>query len=378
MRMAPAGALALLAACATPRLAGPPPSPAAEPPPVLALPAEVVEARRVDLDLVGKNDEELFAIGQAASQAGDQARAAAAFARIADLFPASRRHAAALFNAGLAHMDREEWREALGRFLRMAREYAGPDADDAEFKAALCHHRLGERAQARAVLDRLAGRTDLPPLDRIRAYTQRGVVELEDGDPDRAERSLQIALAIWSQVREEERVDDDLPSKAHFWLGEVHRARFLSLPLPLGASEEEQGRALEAKSQALLLAQAQYLRAARRGSPGFGVAGVARVGELYEELYARLAEAPVPPGYDQEHAAAFRSELWRRLRVLVTKAVDAYQGALVAARARSVDNRFVEGAEQALERMKQVLLAADAQGGAPPPDAPAGPAPGAP
>jgi tetratricopeptide (TPR) repeat protein len=339
---------------------------------VLALPAEVVEARRADRDLADKNDEELFAVGQAASQAGDHARAAAAFERIADLFPASRRYPAALFNAGLARMAREEWREALVRFERMAREFTGPDADDAEFKAARCHHELGERAEARSILDRLAARADLPPLDRIRAYTQRGVVELEMGEVDRAERSLQVALAIWSQVREEERVDDDLPAKAHFWLGEVLRLRFQSVPLVLSGDEEEMEQALEAKSQALLLAKNHYQRAARRGSPAFGVAGATRVGELYEELYTRMSQAPVPPGYDEEHAAAFRAVLWERTRVLVAKAVDAYQDALTAARARSVDNRFVEGAEQALERMKQVLLAADAQGAppqAPPPGA---------
>lgn len=308
-------------------------------------------------------------MGQAASQAGDHARAAAAFERIADLFPASRHRAAALFNAGLARMDREEWREALTRFERMAREFTGPDVDDAEFKAARCHHELGERAEARSILDRLAARADLAPLDRIRAFTQRGVVELEMGDLDRAERSLQVALAIWSQVQEEERVDDDIPAKAHFWLGEVLRLRFQTVPLVLAGSEEEMMGALEAKSQALLLAEGHYRRAARRGSPSFWVAGAARVGELYEELYSRMAQAPVPPGYDEEHAAAFRAVLWERIRVLVTKAVDAYQQALTAARARSVDNRFVERAEEALERMKQVLLAADGRG-TPPAGAP--------
>jgi tetratricopeptide (TPR) repeat protein len=360
-------ALGLLAACATARVA--PEAPPHAAPPALELPPEAVEARRADLDLVGRNDEELFALGQAAYQAGDHARAAAAFERVADLFPASRRHAAALFDAGLARMEREEWQLALDRFLRFAREYAGPDADDAQFRAATCHHRLGQLAEARLILDGLASRADLPPTERVRAFTERGVLELEAGEVDRAERSLQVALLLWSRAGEEERLDDEVLAKAHFWLGEVHRARFLALPLDLTGPEPEQARTLEAKSQELLLAQAQYLRAARRGSPGFGVAGVTRVGELYEELYSRLAEAPVPEGLDAEHAAAWRAELWRQIRVLVTKAVDAYQGALVAARARSVDNRFVESAERSLERMQRVLLAADPAAAAGPPPA---------
>ena len=65
----------------------------APPAPVLELPPEPVEVRRGDLDLLDRNDEELFALGLAASQAGDPRRAAAAFERLADHFPVSRHRA---------------------------------------------------------------------------------------------------------------------------------------------------------------------------------------------------------------------------------------------------------------------------------------------
>jgi len=347
--------LALLAAAC----AGVRPSPSG-PLPVLELPPEPVEARRADLDLLGMNDAELFAVGQAAGQSGDLARAGAAFERLVDLHPASRHRAAALFNAGLVRLRQEAWRAALSRFERFRREYTGPDADQAAFHQALCHHRLGERDQARVLLDALAARPDLAPLDRMRALTERGVVELEAGLGDRAERSLQLALSVWSQAEEAERFDDDAPAKAHFWLGEVYRSWFGALPLDFAAGEEALAEALEQKSQLLLRAQGHYLRAARRASPGFGVAGVARVGEMYEALYARLSQAPVPPELDAEEATAWRQELWQRLRVLVQKAVEAYDGALTAARGRGVDNRFAAEAERGLERLKRLLVAADA------------------
>lgn len=357
LRRLAALSLSLLAAgCAAVR---PPP---AGPPAVLELPPEPVEARRADLDLLGMNDAELFAVGQSASQAGELPRAAAAFERLADLHPASRHRAAALFNAGLVRLRLEEWRPALARFERFRREYTGPDADQAAFHQALCHHRLGERDQARALLDALAARPDLAPLDRMRALTERGVVELEAGLGDRAERSLQLALSVWTQAEEAERFDDDAPAKAHFWLGEVYRGWFEALPLDFAGGEGALAEALEQKSQLLLRAQGHFLKAARRASPGFGVAGVARVGEMYEALYARLAQAPVPPELDAEEREAWRQELWQRLRVLVQKAVEAYDGALTAARGRGVDNRFAAEAERGLERLKRLLLAADAGG----------------
>ncbi len=348
---------ALLAGCVT---AG---APGARPaPPVLELPPEPVEVRKGDLDLVGRNDEELFALGLSASQAGDARRAAAAFEQIVDRFPASRHRAAALLDAGLARERIQEWRAALASFARFRREYAGPDADQAAFHEALCHERLGERAEARALLDALAGKEGLSPLDRMRALTERGVVELESGDGEAAERSLLLALSTWHGAAEAERFDDEAPAKAHFWLGEVYRSWFAALPLDLSAGEAEQAEALERESQLLLRAQGHYLRAARRGSPAFGVAGIARVGEMYESLYRRLAGAPLPPGLDAEEAAAWRHELWRRLEVLVRKAIQAYEGALTAARARGVDNRFSEDAERSLERLKRLLLSADAAG----------------
>ena len=344
-----------LAACATAR------GPAAAGPgsaPPLELPPEEVEVRRGDLDLAGRNDEELFAIGTAAAQSADPRRAAAAFDRVADLFPASRHRDAALLGAGLAHARLEEWREALGRFRTLARE-GGPEADRAAFEAAACHERLGERAEALALLGGLAARGDLAPGLRQRALTERGVVEAETGDLDRAEGSLREALALQERAGEEERLDDEAPAKAHFWLGEVCRARFAAAPLDLGAGEEVLAAQLEERSRLLLAAQHEYLQAARRGSPGFGVAGVARVGELYEALHDEMAGAPAPPGLGAEEAEAWRAELQRRLRVLARKALEAYEGALEAARARGVDNRFAERAAAALERVKRLLMAGD-------------------
>lgn len=347
-----------LAACATargPGAAGPRPA-------AVELPPEDLEVRPGDLDLVGRNDEELFALGVAASQSNDQRRAAAAFGRVADLFPASRHRAAALLGAARAHARLEEWRQALGRYRALSREGGGPEPDEAAFEAAACHERLGERAEARALLDGLAARGDLAPRLRLRALTERGVVELEAGDLDRAEGSLREALSLWERARDEERIDDEAPAKAHFWLGELYRARIAAAPLDLAAGEEALAAALEERSRLLLAAQREYLQAARRGSPGFGVAGVARVGELYEALHGEMASAPAPPGLDEREAAAWRAELRRRLRVLARKALQAYEGALEAARARGVDNRFSEGAAAALERVKGLLLSEDAGG----------------
>jgi tetratricopeptide (TPR) repeat protein len=325
-----------------------------------------VQVTPSDLALTGKNDEELFAIGTAAFSAGDFERAAAAFARLADLFPGSPHEAAALYDAGLAYERLERWRLALERFRTLERTYEGPDAVEATFRVAECRYHLGELEEARAVLDGLAARGDLPAAEHVRALTQRGIVELEMGQPDDAERSLRLAVSAWSQGSEAERLDDYYPSQAQFYLGEVYRAHFLAVALdPSRDGEEALAQALEQKAELLLSAQGHYLRAIRMGNPDWAVAAGYRVGELYDALHEALVGAPLPDGLDEEHRAAYRAELRKKVRVLVTKAITVYEQTLaVAGRSRVADNRFVGKTEAALERMKAALRDEPADGGA--------------
>ena len=363
-RLAPALALLLAAGCATAqRAAEAAPlkpvdsSPAAELPPHLEYPADEVKVSRVDLELEGKNDEELFALGTAAYGSGEYPRAAAAFSRLVDLFPRSRHEAAALFNAGLAYERAEEWRLALERFRAFERRVEGPDALEASFRIAECQYHLGELAEARATLDRIAAREGLAPADRVRALAQRGIVELEDGKPEDAERSLRLAVSTYRAASEEERLDEHYAAQAQYYLGEVYRGWFRALPLdPSKGDDAELQRDLEQKSEMLLSAQGHYLRAIRMGNDRWAVASGFRIGELYDELRSQLLDAPLPPGLDEEHAAAYRAELRRRVRVLAAKAITAYEQTLARATRSGVDDlRFLSEAQDSLARLKAAL-----------------------
>lgn len=359
MRRLLTAALLSAAACATSRgPAGPVDhAPAADVPPVIAFPPEEVKAGTIDVELAGKNDEELFAIGTAAYGAGDYARAAAAFARLADLFPSSRHEAAALFNAGLAFQRLEEWRLALERFRTLARRYEGPDALEAGFRVAECQYHLRQLAEAHETLDALSRHADLEPGDRVRALAQRGIVELEDGRTEAAERSLRLALGTWQAASEEERLDDRFASQAQFYLGEVYREWFRALPLdPSRGDDAALHRELEHKAEMLLSAQGHYLRAIRMGNDRWAVASGFRIGELYDELRSQLLDAPLPPGLDEDHALAYRAELRRQVRVLAAKAITAYEQTLSRATRAGVDDlRFLADAQASLGRLKQAL-----------------------
>jgi tetratricopeptide (TPR) repeat protein len=349
--------LALLlasAACATGRGAAPPAAPdTAE----LTFPPEEIHVDRAELDLVGRNDEELFAIGTAAFGAGELSRAALAFSRLADLFPSSRHEAAALFNAGLAFGRLGEWRLALERFRTLERKHEGADAVEAGFRIAECQYHLGELEEAHRTLDALARRDELAAGDRVRALAQRGIVELEEGRAEEAERSLRLALGAYHAASEDERLDDYFAAQAQFYLGEVYRGWFRALPLdPSKGDEAALRRDLEHKAEMLLSAQGHYLRAIRMGSDRWAVASGFRIGELYDELRAQLLDAPLPPDLDPEQAAAYRGELRRQVRVLAAKAITAYEQTLARAARSGVDDvRFLADAQGSLERLKRAI-----------------------
>jgi tetratricopeptide (TPR) repeat protein len=339
-------------------------SPAPAAPQHVVFPPEEVSVSKADLELEGKNDEELFAIGTAAYGAGEVARAAAAFARLADLFPASRHEAAALFDAGLAYQRLEEWRLALERFRTLERKYEGADALEASFKIADCLYYLHEPAEAHARLEEILRRPAIEPAVRIRALAQRGVLELEDGRTEDAERTFRLALSAWQGASEQERLDPYYPSLAQYYLGETYRTWFRALPLdPSRGDDEKLRQDLEHKAEMLLSAQGHYLRAIRMGDDRWAVAAGFRIGELYDELRRQLLDAPLPPGLDGEHAGAYRAELRRRVRVLAAKAIGAYEGTLSRAQRAGVEDlRFLADAQASLARLKAALAEEPAPG----------------
>ena len=339
----------------------------------------LVEVSSLDLELAGKNDEELFAIGTAAYAAGNDRRAAASFGRIADAYPRSPHHATALFDAGLAHERLGEWREALARFRALAAGYSGADADEAAFHAAADLWHLGELTEARGALDGLTHRADLSTSNRIRAFTEKGVVELDLGDADAAERSLARAVSLWQDEADRERLDDYHPAQALYYLGEVSRRRSQAAVLdPARPGETALAAGLERKAELLLAAQGYYLRSIRVGNRDWAVASGYRIGELYDGLHAEMTAAAAPPGLSADEERAYRDELRRRLRVLLVKAIAVYEQTLSAARRGAVENRFVEEAEASLERMKRALVDTDALPAGPeaPGPGPEGAAPG--
>lgn len=310
-----------------------------------------------DLELEKLNDEELFAAATSFYAAEEYAQAARYFGRICDFHPQSKHRRAALYNAGLALEKVKAFDEAWVRFSVLADPKGSGDALDAAFRVAECDYHLERYHDAIEVLRVIGARTDLGADKRIEARVQQGICELEQGNKEAAESTLRGVLSYWSGLPDKDLVDDYFPGQAQFFLGEIFRLHYESVQLDGSKSTEKLAEDLEYKSELLLSAQGHYLRAIRIGNGYWATASGNRIGGLYESMYEHMVNAPAPTELSAAEQDVYRSELRKKIRVLISKAITVYERTLEAAERIGASSPFVQQTRESLAHMKQLLLA---------------------
>ncbi len=310
----------------------------------------------IESEVAGFNEEELFACGTAAYQAGDFTRAAVCFSLLADRGPDGPHFYDAQYNAGVAYESLGAWQLALDRYQPLLQVPTPPKGLDVLWRVTTSLYQLGRYDEAIAVLEPVANDEAMRSIDRIHAQTHAGVCKVELGELTAAESDFRKALALYRRSQDKDRIETYFPSQAQFFLGEIYRLYFSEAALDMTDDAEKVGEQLEYKAQLLLSAQGHYLRTLRLGNPHWSTAAGQRVGALYEDLYDEMMEAPVPSSLDADQADLYRAMLRRKVRVLVQKAISVYERTLSAAERTGVSSAFIDQTRESLERMKQVLL----------------------
>ncbi len=364
----------------------------------IVMPETLVVASPAEERALGDLDEtQLFDCGVRAFDLQDWGKAAACFGRLVDAFPASEHYGAALFNAGLSLERAKRYAEALARweadldrFTKKANNQvnqngsngsAAPissDEVDVVFHAAYAEHELGKLDEAAERLKNLAARAGVPDQRRAEALTQEAVCRVEKveqlrraGETDanklegrgEGEHLLREALELYSKPSDGGEADPALLAQAEFWIGEIYRSYFDEIRLdPSKSDEHGLLDTLESKAQFLLSAQGHYLRAIRRGDGEWATASGYRIGELYESLHEQMIAAPLPTGLNQEQRDVYREELKKKVRVLLDKAMKIYSQTLQTAQRVNATSDYVRKTNEALERMRALLLESPAKG----------------
>jgi tetratricopeptide (TPR) repeat protein len=310
-----------------------------------------------DLELEKLNDEELFAAGTSYFAAEDFVQAARFFSRICDFHPTSKHRREALYNAGLALEKTQSWDDAWVRFTELADPKGTGDKLDASFRVAEVLYHLQRFDEAIEVLKVIGAREDLSADKRIEARVQQGVCEVEGGKIDAAEVTLRNTLVFWQAQPDKDLIDEYFPGQAQFFLGEIFRTHYEGVELDARKPADKLSEDLEYKSELLLSAQGHYLRAIRIGNGYWATAAGQRIGNLYENMYDHMVHAPAPTELSATEQEVYRSEVRKKVRVLITKAITVYERTLEAAERIGAQSPFVETTRQSLQRMKDLLLA---------------------
>lgn len=308
-------------------------------------------ARAID----GLGEEELWVCGKAAVQAREYLRAAMCFSLLADRFPNGKRWREATLGAGEAWERQEEWERALLRYLAAFDPHA-EDELPLTWKIATAYYELDRYAEALGVLEPMLEREDLSLTDQIRTRTWVGICKLEMGELEEAQLDFRRALFLYQRNRSEERVDPYFPAQAQFFIGEVYRLLFEGVTIEQTDDIPRLSETIEQKSEYLLSAQGNYVRAVRFGHPHWATAAGQRIGKLYEQFYDEMLAAPLPSDLTPEQGELYRLELRRKVRILVQKAIAAYERTLTVAERLGLDTAFVEMTKAGLERMERLLL----------------------
>jgi len=339
--------LVLSSCAATP---GTPRAPSATPP-AIDVPRTVITPERAT------SVPELYAHAVDLAKAGEHARAAVEFDRVAELDPDGDLADDAWFRAGEEHDLAGALELAAGRYEQLARRYPGsPLARKALVRAVrvLTHlerwERAGELAQ-RA----LASEASLETYDRVLVYGASALHRLALNDEQAAATFIERGRSVIesAQLDAAGRVPRELAT-LYYALGELRRRRadrIVFVPMPANFPV-----VLEQRCQLLLDAQSAYSDTMRAYDAHWSAMAGYRVGELYQRLHEDVMQITAPASADTEDKRKlFEGAMRLRYSILLEKASAMLEHTLAMSTRTGERSSWVERAVQAKSRIDAAM-----------------------
>jgi tetratricopeptide (TPR) repeat protein len=265
------------------------------------------------------------------------------------------------FNAGLCRQKLGEWAKAQGHFEAfLALAVTEKDQVDGLFRLADTQRQLEDWEGLGRSGDRLLA-LRLSVVDRAEAQSLRGLAWQHAGELARAERAYEEALAIYQEHADLRPFQANYyVAMAQFQTGEIYRTLFDGIAFRLPTEQME--RDLEDKSKLLLSAQSAYLKAIRMRNSEWALAAGFKIGAIYEAFHADMLTAEYPDDMDAEETAIYFEELRKKIRPLITRAVEVYERNLVMSqRTGMTDTEWARRTRDRLDQLKVLIDEEDAQ-----------------
>ena len=303
--------------------------------------------------------------------------------KLAAEFATSQYAPTALYNAGLCLQALGDFAASAERFAALRERYPEhPDRKDGSFQLAEVLVQLERWKDTEALADELLTRDDLTADERLEAMARRAQALLGQQRFDEAESYARSALQYGRTRPVADAIKDDFFRAAcNYVLAETYRQREQSLEVPEGLEPQKQ--VLLQRAQLLLEAQREYFNTISLNDLDnyhWAAASGYRIGNMYDELWRAVMEAPVPKHLPKAGHDVYHQELASLIKPLIRHAIRYWELTELFIERTGIKTTWSDKIRADLVRVRQLLLdQPPGPGGLPTPEGPApAPAPASP
>jgi TolA-binding protein len=311
-----------------------------------------------DVELTSVAAADLFKQANQSAKAGRPREAIALYRQIVAEFADSQFAPISLFNIAALYDAQADLPATLATLAELVAKY--PDARESvegQLYIAALQAAHGQWTDAEATLTAALARQNLTFVDRIEAFARKGYVEVEQRAYDRAEVSLEAAVAEW---RKAPRIDDPYYiAMASYYRGEVMHQKFLAAPVLRG--DDEIVADLDAKRALAVKAYDRWRDCLGFKHAYWATAAGYQMSQIFEELWEAHVKAPYPARIDVATRPLYVADVHARVRVDLEKALEGHRMNVELAKAYGVDTPWSQGSERQAVAIFE-LLAKDTAG----------------
>lgn len=264
---------------------------------------------------------------------------------------------AAQFRQGLG--DHRKALEDIERFINVVRNEENAEEAIAEgrYQLAKTQEDSGETRRAIDAYEdfiRRGGRT--APSRTLQAHTAIGDIYMRTGREDNAYRSYESSVSFFRGLPEDTRAQlansgRDAAAKAQFMLAERKYITWSAMVID-GRTEAQIRNRVTEKLQMAAETEEAFDRVVQEFQrPGWTIAALTRMGQMYQSFFDQLIDAPIPPGLDPMVEEEYRTELENQALARKEVAMDRYLRAIEIARDQAWFNEYSSLAARQLQEL---------------------------
>ena len=302
-----------------------------------------------DAELTSVATTDLFNQAVDANKNGEGSRAIGLFRQLVTEFPESQFAALSLFNIAAIYDGRNDLAATLGTLSELNEKY--PDSRKSVEGHLYMVALLTERdryAEALINVEQLLARRNVSYVEQVEALARKGYVQIELGQLDVADATLQQAITAWKQIPKLE--DPYFIAMAFYYRAEIVHRKFAALPVRLPDTQLRKD--LDAKEVLASTAYDRWKQALGFRHAYWATASGYQMSQIFVEFWKATITAPFPTSMNVAARERYVKEVHARVREHLEKALSGHQMNVELAAAYGVDTLWSKASK---ERAAEIL-----------------------